>query len=64
MAWDIVGVVVIYFFIVETKRLSLEELDDVFEAPNPRLKANALYKQAKSRAQAEKAGLPYVDNSV
>lgn len=34
--WDISEFVVIYFFFVETKGRSLEELDEIFEAPNPR----------------------------
>jgi len=61
MAWDVVGIVTIYTFVVETKRLSLEEVDDVFEAPNPRKKSEALYKQAKARAKAEREGTEYVD---
>ena len=64
MAWDVVGIIVIYFFIVETKQLSLEELDDVFDAPNPRKKSAALYQQVKARSKAEKAGIAYVDNGV
>ncbi|CAK9785883.1 hypothetical protein CC85DRAFT_287479 [Cutaneotrichosporon oleaginosum] len=36
MAWDVVGVIVIYTFTVETKQLSLEELDEVFSAKNPK----------------------------
>ena len=62
MAWDIVGIVCIWLFIVETKQLTLEELDDVFESTNPRQKSNALFRQAKARAKAEKAGVPYVDD--
>ncbi|KAL9948964.1 hypothetical protein ACHAP6_007620 [Verticillium nonalfalfae] len=33
--WDIFEGVVIYFFFPETKRRTLEELDEVFDAPNP-----------------------------
>lgn len=36
MFWDLVELVFIYFFFVETKGRSLEELDAVFEAKNPR----------------------------
>ncbi|KAJ6584954.1 general substrate transporter [Mycena capillaripes] len=36
MVWDIFEWIVIYFFVVETKGLSLEEITDVFEQPNPR----------------------------
>jgi len=64
MAWDVVGIVTIWYFIVETKQLSLEELDDVFEASNPRKKASALFKQARRRANAEKRGETYVDDSA
>jgi hypothetical protein len=32
MFWDILEVVVIYIFVVETKGLTLEEINDVFEA--------------------------------
>ena len=34
--WDIFEFVFIYFFFVETKGRTLEELDVVFEAENPR----------------------------
>lgn len=34
--WDLIELVFIYFFFVETKGRSLEELDAVFEARNPR----------------------------
>jgi hypothetical protein len=33
--WDAFGVVIIYFFFVETKGRSLEEMDELFEADNP-----------------------------
>ena len=33
--WDLIEAVVIYFFFVETKGRTLEELNEVFEAPNP-----------------------------
>jgi len=35
--WDSFEFVMIYFFAVETKGLTLEELDDVFAHPNPRV---------------------------
>ncbi|KAL7807437.1 general substrate transporter [Trichoderma gracile] len=33
--WDAFGVVVIYFFFVETRGWSLEEIEDLFQADNP-----------------------------
>lgn len=33
--WDALGVIVIYFFFVETRGWSLEELEDVFRNKNP-----------------------------
>ncbi|KAL7938304.1 general substrate transporter [Trichoderma chlorosporum] len=33
--WDLVQVIVVYFFIPETKGRTLEELDEIFEAKNP-----------------------------
>ena len=35
IVWDAFGVVIIYFFFVETKGRSLEELDYLFESPSP-----------------------------
>jgi hypothetical protein len=40
--------VYIYFFFVETKGISLEELDEIFEAPNPR-KASTAVKKMQAR---------------
>ncbi|KAA1469980.1 general substrate transporter [Dentipellis sp. KUC8613] len=34
--WDIFEFIVIYFTVVETKGLTLEEIDEVFKQPNPR----------------------------
>ncbi|KAF9497680.1 general substrate transporter [Pleurotus eryngii] len=34
--WDLFEVIVIYFFVVETKGLTLEEINEVFEQPKPR----------------------------
>lgn len=35
MFWDLVEVVVIFFFFPETNERTLEELNEVFEAKNP-----------------------------
>ena len=55
MAMDIVGFCVIYAFAVETKRLSLEDLDEVFASSNPKKTSLALVKQAKRQAREEMA---------
>lgn len=34
--WDLFEFVFIYFFYVETSKRTLEELDAIFEAPDPR----------------------------
>ena len=39
--WDLFEFVFIYFFFVETKGRTLEELDEIFEAPNPRKASTA-----------------------
>jgi hypothetical protein len=35
-AWIFIEIVIIYFFAVETSGKTLEELSEIFEAPNPR----------------------------
>jgi hypothetical protein len=45
--WDILEFAIIYFLFVETKGRTLEELDAVFEAKNPR-KASLLKRSARS----------------
>ncbi|KAI5457552.1 general substrate transporter [Mariannaea sp. PMI_226] len=35
IGWDLIECVIIYLFFVETKNRTLEELNEVFEAPNP-----------------------------
>lgn len=36
LVWDAFEFLVIYFTLVETKGLTLEEIDEVFAQPNPR----------------------------
>ncbi|KAK7056820.1 hypothetical protein VNI00_002537 [Paramarasmius palmivorus] len=43
VVWDIFECVIIYFFIVETKGLTLEEIGEVFEQPNPVQYSKAMY---------------------
>jgi len=42
VVWDAFGVVIIYFFFVETRGRSLEELDELFEAKDPKKASLAL----------------------
>jgi hypothetical protein len=53
MCWDIVGIIVIYLFMVETKRLSLEDRDSVFESKNPKKRSFELAGAARERAKIE-----------
>jgi hypothetical protein len=36
LVWDSFEIVMLYLFLVETKGLTLEEIEDVFSQPNPR----------------------------
>jgi hypothetical protein len=54
-AWDVVGICVVYYFAVETKQLSLEEIDEVFAGPNPKKRSFALAKAARERAKLERS---------
>ncbi|OAL39816.1 hypothetical protein AYO20_00728 [Fonsecaea nubica] len=49
VVWDAFGVVVIYLFFVETRGRSLEELDELFEAKNPK-QASLAYKHVLIRS--------------
>jgi hypothetical protein len=68
-AWDLVGLTIIYIWVVETKqvghlvtvlamtdpkKLSLEDMDSVFDAPNPKKRSFELFAEAKERAKFEK----------
>jgi hypothetical protein len=52
-----------YFFFVETKNKTLEELDAIFEAKNPR-KASVLAMKVSDRAQSENAVMSHSSFSV
>jgi hypothetical protein len=39
IVWDLIEIVVIYFWFPETKERTLEELEEVFSAPNPVVKS-------------------------
>ncbi|KAF8073785.1 general substrate transporter [Lyophyllum atratum] len=47
LVWDLFELIVIYFFVVETKGLTLEEINEIFEQPNPRVYSNQLQLEAK-----------------
>jgi hypothetical protein len=53
-AWDIVSILCVYFFAVETKQLSLEDIDEVFANPNPKKTSLELKRAAAARARAER----------
>lgn len=53
--WDLFEFVFIYFFFVETKGRTLEELDQIFEAANPR-KASTTKTVLKKRVVANGKG--------
>jgi hypothetical protein len=54
MSVDILGVILIYFFAVETKQLSLEDLDHVFDSANPKQTSFDLAKSAKDRVKLQR----------
>jgi len=51
--WDLFECAIIYFFFVETKGRTLEELDEVFEAPNPRKASTAKTRIRRARIHDE-----------
>ena len=53
--WDMFEFAFMYFFFVETKGLTLEEMDDIFEAKNPR-KASTEKKKIKVRTVLDGEG--------
>jgi len=54
MAWDVVSVVLIYLYAVETRQLSLEDIDEVFASTNPKKTSLALVRDAKIMAAKER----------
>jgi hypothetical protein len=53
--WDCFEFAFMYFFFVETKGLTLEEMDEIFEAKNPR-KASTDVKKVKLRTIVDSEG--------
>lgn len=49
--WDLFEFAAIYFFFVETKGRTLEELDEVFEAPYPRKASTAKVRIRRARVR-------------
>jgi MFS family permease len=58
--WDLFEFVFIYFFYVETKGRTLEELDEIFESRNPR-KASTAIQEVRKRTVVNKKGEKHVD---
>jgi hypothetical protein len=56
VCWDSFQAVFMYFFFVETKGLTLEELDIVFEAENPRKESVAVKRRQRHVALVEELG--------
>ncbi|ORX38190.1 general substrate transporter [Kockovaella imperatae] len=53
-AWDIVGVITVWLFAVETKQLTLEEMEDIFTAPYPKKRSFEVAKAARERVKRDK----------
>ncbi|CAG8957269.1 hypothetical protein HYFRA_00010691 [Hymenoscyphus fraxineus] len=53
--WDVFEFTFMYFFFVETKGLTLEEMDEIFESKNPR-KASTSIKKAKVQVVVDEEG--------
>ncbi|KAF8158376.1 general substrate transporter [Crassisporium funariophilum] len=47
LIWDVFEVIIIYFFVVETKGLTLEEINDIFDNPNPRRYSEQIQKETR-----------------
>jgi hypothetical protein len=53
-AWDVLGVAVQFFFMVETKGIPLEQMEDIFTDHSPRHKAAAIIRAKDEKLKAEK----------
>lgn len=54
-AWDIIGLITIYWFMAETKGVTLEQMEDIFVATNPRQKAAELVRLREARGKEIRA---------
>lgn len=61
MIWCVIQTIIIYFLMPETKNRTLEELDDIFNSPNPR-KASTEKKKVQLDADANVVGVVVLDN--
>ena len=52
--FNCLGVVLVYLFVVETKQLALEEIDDIFASRKPKQRSFELFEEAKERAKHER----------
>ncbi|KAG7088451.1 hypothetical protein E1B28_012442 [Marasmius oreades] len=52
-AWDVLECIIIYLFVVETKNLTLEEIGEIFEQPNPVQYSKELYHKTLVRSDEE-----------
>jgi hypothetical protein len=55
--FDIIGIIVIWIFVVETKQIPLEDLDAIFESKNPKQASFAAMRAARERERERKREL-------